>query len=381
MIKLYFSQNDLETISFEEVYPWYFKLGFFGNIFISIASVASFIYYKKYFPTYISVCYILLLLFVTLSSYNDLGQFLKRPTFFYSLKGIGTYLNFGLLFFAADTYYFPKIIKVFYYFSFGVIIASLIKLGKVGLGASRKEYLTAIRDFVVYLIWVFPFFFLQDEENKKKNLINIIAFMVIFLLILSTGARSYLLIYFIYVIAKFKDQLKTKNALLGILSFIVLLGIFYIIIINTEFSKTFETALNNLSERSGEDTRSDQLMDFFSQYDFDYLIQGVGPIKQWYWTGIGAYYSYLDNQILLMAWWAGLPAILTYCYFLVKSLFIKSEILLFENIKGTKIILGIWLLACFGMAIYISICCDPYYYFLSLIIGLNACQYSKLIEP
>lgn len=381
MVKLYFAQNNLEEIAFEQVYPWYFRVGFFGNIFISFASVASFFSYKKYFPPYITTCYILILLFILIASYNDLGDFLKRPTFFYSIKGIGTYLNFGLLFFVADTYYFPKVMKLFYLLTFGIIVASLINLTKVGFGASRKEYLNAIRDFVIYLIWVFPYFFLQDEKDKKKNLINLATFLVIGLLILATGSRSYLIIYLLYIIVKFRTQLQTKNALVGILGMLVLLVIGYIVIINTDFNKTLESTLNNLSERSGEDTRSEQIVDFLQQYDTDYLIQGVGPIKQWYWNSIASYYSYLDNQILLIAWWAGLPTIVTYVYFLVKSLFVKSEILLFEDIQGTKLIIFLWIAACLGFAIYATVCCEAYYYFISFIIGLNACQYSKLIEP
>lgn len=380
IIKLYFAQNDIDLIALEEVYPWYFKLGFFGNIFISIASVLSFISYRKYFPSFITTCYILILIFVFLASLSDLGDFLKKPTFFYSIKGIGTYLNFGLLFFAAETLYFPKIMRLFYFLSFGIIAASLVNLTKAGFGASRKEYLTAIRDFVVYLIWVFPYFFLQNDENKKKNMINIAAFMAIFFLILASGSRSYLVLATLYFIVKFKAQLQTKNALVGIIGMVVLVVLGYVVVINSDLSKTFESTLTNLSERSGEDTRSNQLLDFLQQYDVDYLIQGVGPMKQWYWNGIGSYYSYLDNQVLLIAWWAGLPTILTYLFFLVKSLYIKSEILFFEEIKGIKMIILLWIGACFGFAIYVTVSSDCYYYFISLLIGLNACQYTKLID-
>ena len=158
-------------ILLEEVYPWYFKVGFLGNIFITLASITSFIVYRKYFPTFISTSYILLILFVALASFSDFGEFSKRPTFYYSLKGIGTFVNFGILFFAADTVYFPKVLKLFYYLCFVIIIAGIINLGKVGLGAGRKEFLLVIRDFTVFLIWVFPFFFLLmlPEEIKIKN--------------------------------------------------------------------------------------------------------------------------------------------------------------------------------------------------------------------
>jgi hypothetical protein len=379
VVKLYFGQNDIEMILFEEVYPWYFKLAFLGNIFISIASVASFFSYKKYFPPFISTCYVLVVVFVIIASFNDLADFLKKPSYFYSVKGIGTYLNFGLLFFAAETFYFPKLLKLFYWISFGVIVAGFINVAKTGFGASRKEYLTSIREFVVYLIWVFPYFFLQNDENKKNNLINIAAFMAISFLILVAGSRSYLIIAAVYFIVKFRVQLQTKNALVGIVGIIVLALAGYMVLINSDLNKTLESTVGNLSERSGEDTRSAQILDFLQQYNIDYLIQGVGPVKQWYWNGIG-YYSYLDNQILLIAWWAGLPTILTYVYFLVKSLFIKSEILLFEEIKGIKLIIFFWIAACLGFAIYCTVSSDCYYYFISLLIGLNACRYTKILD-
>ncbi len=381
IIKLYNSQNNMEYILLEEIYPWYFRVAFFGNIFISIAAVSSFFIYKKFFPNYITYCYVLLLLFVIIASFSDLPEFLKNPTFFYSVKGIGTYLNIGILFFAADTKYFPKILNLFYYICFFIIGAGIINLGKVGFGAGRKEYLIAIRDFTVFLIWVFPYFFLQNEPNKKKNFLNIATFFLIFIFVLSTGSRSYLIIYSLFVIIKFKAQLQSKNGILAVVGIITLgIGAFFILS-NSGLNKTMEGAFNILSERKGEDTRSDQLLDFLSQFDLNYLIQGVGPIKQWYWSGIGSWYSYLDNQILLIAWWAGLPTVVTYLVLLVKSLFVESEILFFEEIKATKLLIFLWILACFGFAIYVTLCSDAYYYFLSLLIGLNACQYTKILEP
>lgn len=379
IIRIYFQSRDVELIQ-DGVYSWYFQLSTLGNGFICFGAVSSFFLYRKYFPSYITICYLLMIMWVTIASVNDIGDMLK-PNMFFSLKGIGTYLNFGIIFFVADTERFPKILKLFYYTTFAFIVAAFLNLAKVGFGASRKEYLTNIQNLAFYCMWVFPYFFLQEEENKKKNLINIATFLVITFLILCTGARSYLIICAIYLIAKFAKNLKSANGILAIVGLLVLAGAGYALLANSAFSGTFDSAVNNLSERSGEDTRSEQILDFLSQYDMEYLIQGVGPKGLWYWHGIDQYYGFLDNQILLMAWWAGLPMILTYTFFLVKSMYVKSEILLFQDIKGVKLILGIWIAACLGFAIYVTICCDLFYYFISFMIGLNACQYTQIIEP
>ncbi|MEO7523656.1 MAG: hypothetical protein ABIT58_06140, partial [Ferruginibacter sp.] len=164
----------MEITATDEVFGWYFAIGNYGNILISSASILSFILYRKYFPWYVSFCYIGLVIFIVITSYNDLGEVIKTPSFFYSIKGIGTFINIGLLFFVANTHYFNKVLKIFYYICFFFIIAGLINLSKVGIGATRTQNQYAVLNFAVYLIWVFPYFFLQEEFNKRVNLINFI---------------------------------------------------------------------------------------------------------------------------------------------------------------------------------------------------------------
>ncbi|MES2851254.1 MAG: hypothetical protein V4685_19555 [Bacteroidota bacterium] len=380
-VRLYLQQRDVQLIMDEAVYPWYFQLSFLGNVLICAASVMSFFLYRKYFPSFITTCYLLLILWVTIASFSDFSAIFKRTTFFFSIKGIGTYINFGLLFFAADTERFPKVLKFFYYACFFFIIAGYINLGTVGLGASRKDFLYVIKDSAFFCVWVFPYFFLQPDEDKRKNLFHLGTFLLIVLLVFFTGARSYLIISMVILMVKFSKSFKSQNGIFAIVGLIVLVIGGYLIISNSQFSGSLDNALDNFSERSVEDTRSDQIFDFLSQYDLEYLWQGVGPLGLWYWNSIGDYYGFLDNQFLLLSWWAGLPAIITYMYFLIKSLFIESEIRLFQDVRATKLMIGFWICACLGLAIYVTICSDPYYYFISFMIGLNACQYTKIIEP
>jgi hypothetical protein len=377
-IKTLYAQNNAEFIYTELVYEWYFKVGYYGNIMISVAAILSFVFYRKYFPTYVSVCYLLMLLLVIITSLGDLEEIMLKPSIFYTVKGIGTFLNFGILFFAASTSHFHKILKLFYYICFAFIIAGIINLSKLGFGASRIQYLDALREFAVYLIWVFPFFLLQDEENKKTNILNLLIFGITFIFILCTGSRSYLVIYVLYFLAKFKDQLKTKNSLVVIFGTLILIAGGVFIFANSGLDKALEGAVSNLTERASEDSRSEQLVEFMGQYDADYLIQGVGPMGTWNWSKWPAPYYYLDNQFLLLLWWAGLPALLAYLYFVIRPITQKAEILYFENIKGVKMILIMWLLACAGFAIYVGICSDPYYDFITLLIGLQACKYTLL---
>src|SRR6476620_3941167 len=98
--KTYYYQNNLETILLEEVFTWQFKAAFVGNVLISLVSIMSFFMYRKYFPGYVTFCYIALILFVVIASYNDLGDMVKNPNSFYAGKGVGTFVNLGIIFFA-----------------------------------------------------------------------------------------------------------------------------------------------------------------------------------------------------------------------------------------------------------------------------------------
>ncbi|MFM2359447.1 MAG: hypothetical protein RLY16_1440 [Bacteroidota bacterium] len=376
-IETYLNQRDMELIFTQAVFGWYFKVGYFGNILLTVVSVYSFIAYNKYFPRFITASYLLLIALVFICSLKDLSTMLQKPTMFYAIKGIGTYVNFGVLFFACNVYYLERILKLFYYLCFVFIVGGLINLSAVGFGAGRGDMLFALKDFAVYLIWVAPFFILQEEENKTKNMLNYALLFFTLLFVFFTGARSYLITFFIYFIVKFKTQLQSKNAIVTILGMVILGVGAYFVLINSSFGKNIEDAFTILSNRSGEDSRSDQLIDFWYQYNTDYLIQGVGPMAKWYWTTVGLY-EYLDNQFLLLAWWAGLPTLLVYLYFLCMNLVIKSENSILGEIKGIKLIIGLWILGCLGLSIYITISTSLFYYFLSILIGLHTCKYSQV---
>jgi hypothetical protein len=110
----------------------------------------------------------------------------------------------------------------------------------------------------------------------------------------------------------------------------------------------------------------------------DKLMGGVGPKGTWFWSAVGEY-TFLDNQFLLLAWWAGLPALLIYLFMVIAATLRKSEVLFFENIKGSRMIIGWWILGCLGFAIYISISSSLYYYFISLLMGQQFCKYTEIL--
>lgn len=379
-IKLYMAQRDMETVTTEEKYGWYYKLGIYGNFLIFIGAVLSFIMYRKYYPMFVSVCYVALILLVTLISIPEIDYYKKEPRFFFTMRGIGNFANFGLLFFAANTQYFNKLLRLFYIMCIVFLIGGFLNLGNVGLGAGRHEFLFAIRNITVVLIWIFPFFFLQDYEDKRLNILNAIIYCIIFIFILSTASRSYLIIYFIYLLVKLRHHLTSKKGILILMGTALLATGVFFFLSSAGMDKTIDAAVDVLAERATDDSRSGQLKEFIAQWDTDYLLQGVGILKTWYWTNFSDYYYFLDNQILLTAWWAGLPVAAVYLFFLIRTIFHKSEISFYKGVKGIRLMVFMWLLACLGFAIYVTISSNLYYHFLNVIMGYHLCQYSKITD-
>ena len=137
-VKLYGYQNNMQFITEEEVYPWYIQMGYYGNICISMAAVLSFIFYRKYFPLYVAVCYLLMILLVVLTSINDFEDIINKPSIIYSVKGIGTFINFGILFFAAKLDDFKKVLSLFYGICFVFMMEGFINLAKFKLKVSQE---------------------------------------------------------------------------------------------------------------------------------------------------------------------------------------------------------------------------------------------------
>ncbi len=114
VVKIFFSQLHMEEQYTEDVVTgWYYQFAFIGNFLLTLASIYSFIRYRKNFPLPINVCYVLLILLVAIASFKDYTEFIKTPSLFYSPKGIGTWINFGVLYYIAEEYYANKIMKWF----------------------------------------------------------------------------------------------------------------------------------------------------------------------------------------------------------------------------------------------------------------------------
>ncbi|HVS93276.1 MAG TPA: hypothetical protein VHE59_14660 [Mucilaginibacter sp.] len=318
------------------------------------------------------MCYLILLLLVAIGSFSAIGYFTKTPSFFYSPKGLGTWINFGLLYFTAEEEYTAKLIKLFRVLVYAFIIFNLGQLAMLGTISNRDDALNAIRDTTVYLIWVYPFFFLDGSD--KTNWAKIIKYCILLLVaffVFAIASRSYLLYIAIFFLIKLKRDLKeAKNAILIVVMSGMLLLAGYFAVANLSRLNTVKGLLNVFAGRIDDDTRSSQLKEFLDQYNYDKLFTGVGPTGTWNWSIYPkGGYEWLDNQYMLLTWWFGLQTCLVYILFLLYPLFRKNSTRSIE-ISNAKILIFLWILACGGFAIYVTFSTKLFYYFITLLIGI-----------
>lgn len=372
----FYYQRDLELFANDEGLGWYTKLNFLGDFLISIAAILSHYRYKHYFPGFVRITYWLLLFWVVMAHWGNYENIIKNPATFYGGKGIGTFLNFGILFAVAGFRHIAKIQKLFLWIAIVFTVLGVANVVAAGIGFNRNDMLYVVREYANYLVYVFPFFFLQPQEKKLYSFLYYIFYAAVFFVILATASRSNILIFVLILLAKlyyqFRGSIKDSIHLLLGLAILVVFGAHYVL--QSSFYDSFNTIIQIIEERSKEDTRSQQFEEFFRQYDIRNWLLGVGPTGTYYSSNVGGPYGSFDNQFILLGWWAGLPALLFYIYLLSRSLFRKySKQRSWPDkgqVIGAKWTIFLWILAASGLAIWAAISCNLYYYFISISIGI-----------
>jgi len=372
---LLFSQINMDSSQqamSNPVSTWYSQIGFIGNLLLTAASICSFAMFFRRFPAFLTFCYLTLLLIIAVISAFDFEQFFKTPSLFYMSKGLGSWINFGLLYFMADDHYSVKLFKLFKGLCYGFILFNLIKIVQFGAIANREQAERAIRDTSVFLFWVYPFFFLNSAgETRLSNIVNYLLMIFVVFFAFAISSRSYTMIMTLYILVKVIRDIRHKEntAVITVMAVALCLGGCYLVL-NIQNFKSLNDLLTIFSGRIDDDSRSSQLKEFFNQYDIDTLFKGVGIKGTWNWSGDrSGKYEWLDNQFFLVTWWFGIQTTLLYLGFVLKGLF-KKNISNDPTITNAKLLIFFWVLACAGFAIYVTISSNLFYYFITLMIGL-----------
>lgn len=339
---------------------------------IFLAVIFSLFQAKQKYLTKIFVAYLLLLGYITIN-YLITGPGITEITAFMDIKGIGPWICLGLIFVSYEDQRY-KLFNKFLLLSVLIISAYFIYgLITTGIGLWRGQSLAKYRVYATNLVWICPYVFLILKDNKKLKPLRIFAMAIGIASALVILTRSFLLIYFTVLIFDFYHaKKKTFYAIGG-----AIIGVLFIyLLLNTE---ALSTSFELLQQRGTNDTRTSQLMSFLNQLNFTDVIVGKGFDSTWDFNGLQ--YPHLDNQWLLLMWWAGIiPAVM---YFFLTAV-IPFKLLIDKNqdydTKVEAFILIIWTLACAGLAIYSTMSVDFFFFIICVIQGRLLYKYSNRIQ-
>jgi hypothetical protein len=344
----------------------------FSVMFIFIAVILNLFDAKKEYLPKIFIAYLLILGFITIN-YLLTGPGMDNLTGLMDIKGIGPWVSFGLIFVSFDEHRYNLFKKLLIISVIIISVYVIYNLMEYGIGLYRGQALAKYRIYATNLVWISPFVFLILKNNKKLRVLRVFAIFIGISTALVTQTRSYLLIYLLVLLF---DFFNTRNKAFYIIGGSLVGLLFIHILLNTE---SFSTSFELLLERGADDTRSSQLIEFLSQLNFFDLIVGKGYNSTWYFGGYP--YAYLDNQWLLLIWWAGLIPAMMYFYLtaiIPFKLFVKKD--QDYETRVESFILIIWTLACAGLAIYTTMSVDFYFFIICVIQGRLLYKYSKRNE-
>lgn len=341
-------------------------------VFIFIAVVLTVFKSKNEYSTKIFLSYIGLFGYI-LVNFLLTGPGIGDVTPLMDTRGIGPWVCFGLIFIGySDKRYaiFKKFLIVSIVFISLLVIYNLIDFGA---GEYRGMALSKYRVYAVNLVWMTPYIFLILKNNEKLIALRIFAISIGIITALITQTRSFLLIYILVFLF---DFFYTKRKVYYTVGIVILSMFFIYMVLNTQ---SLGSSVDLLLKRGAENTRSGQLAQFINQLNFFELIVGNGYEASWIFNGTN--YRYLDNQWLLLIWWAGF--IPTALYFYLTAI-IPTKLFFTKNIdyetKVESFILIIWTLACTGLAIYTTMAIEFFFFIICIIQGRLLYKYSKMIN-
>jgi hypothetical protein len=344
----------------------------FSVIFIFITVILNLFHTKKKYLLKFFIAYFLIFGYITIN-YLLTGPGIDDLTGLMNIKGIGPWVALGLIFVSFDDNRYHLFKKVLILSIFVISVFVIYNLNEYGIGLYRGQALAKYRVYATNLVWISPFVFLILKDNKKLRFIRVFAIFIGISTALVTLTRSYILIYLLVLLFDFYHTRKKTYYIIG--GFVVGLLFIYIFSNTESFSNSFQLLL----KRGVNDTRSNQLIEFLSQVNFFDLIVGKGYGSTWNFRGNS--YAYLDNQWLLLIWWAGLIPAMMYFYLtaiIPFKLFIKKN--QDYETRVESFVLIIWTLACAGLSIYSTMSVDFYFFIICVIQGRLLYKYSMRSE-
>ena len=239
----------------------------------------------------------------------------------------------------------------------------------------EERWLSAPVQYMVILMWFSGWTLLTSwNSHGLKSYVSFLPYVVFIILTIFTQTRSwflmsiFLFIGFNYITAK---STKTQKTFIQKYSASIGLSIAMILTVILFLQGPLVGAFDRFSNRSFEESRIGQYVQFFSQVQSTDLILGGGPNASWEFGPAEGReeYHYFDNAYLWMAFIGGFPMMISYFVLIV----FPGIKLFFRGVAGddaaAAILVVLWGLACTGFSTYLNPSLTPHSYLICLLAG------------
>lgn len=235
-----------------------------------------------------------------------------------SFKGPAVWWSFTLVFVGLDRDRWKILTPIIYAFSFTATLLALNAIFSQQF-SSRIESLRILFGYMPLILWTAPLLFVTLFGDRKWRMaVGSLPFVTFLLCALVSATRSWILLSSLYLpilwyigrSARDRQSKRNPTALLLCLLCLLSLGGWFL------FHSKVSTAINLLSSRLYEDTRSGQYKAFFSQVSILQLLVGSGPRGTWVWAGQN--FTSIDGSFILILFNGGLPLLWSYVIIMLR---------------------------------------------------------------
>jgi hypothetical protein len=193
----------------------------------------------------------------------------------------------------------------------GAVVVAIASSSAVGRGEAMARLHPYVDPLVVLVAWLF----LYPHRTKMLNAITWCASTALILGAIMLQTRAYLvlfaviLVFYSYVCRRRRTGV---NRIVGFAVVALLVGVVAIALLNSGSLGSMETeSLQGLSARRFDDSRSDQIQQFFESVRPSELILGRGAMAPWLWNG-KEHFAGPDIGYLSLLYYGGLPLLFGY---------------------------------------------------------------------
>ena len=232
------------------------------------------------------------------------------------------------------------------------VISSIQTYGSLGYGvrilsSPAKDSLSV----AMLSLWVYVFADTANNVRKREYYFKIILISIATVCSIAIISRSWTIQCFILLVAYMLVSSEDSTQFTRVIKISIVVGVLLLVL-----SLNFENLINSLLGRVGEDTRSGQYEQFFSQVKMTSLIFGNGMNATYKFNG--QKYSYFDNQIIFTSFHYGIVSFFVLAIFLLRVILCRVKDcynnIMRKELVQKKIVTVLLVAALCGLSVYLK---------------------------